>query len=112
MKIITKEFVLLDIEDIEEAISKYLGKKISISEIDAELMYCFPENSEEACGMNLQLDYDGWKCDAEDLFYDSQLGGFYLNGKMLGLDETFRPLNEIFNFDVSKFKSFRQFFPK
>ncbi|MBE6789167.1 MAG: hypothetical protein E7539_05815 [Ruminococcaceae bacterium] len=106
MKTITKEINLLDIADIEQAVSNHLGKKVTISEIDCSLAYCIPMGSGKASGMYLELTIGDDFCDSLDLFFDDELNGHYLDGKPLCLDEPWLAINEIFNFDVSVFKSF------
>ncbi len=106
MKTIIKEINLIDIADIEYAVSNHLGKKVTISKIDCSLVYCIPLDSGEASGMYFELKIGEDFCDSFDLFFDDKLDGHYLNGKRLCLDEPWLPVNEIFNFDVSVFKSF------
>lgn len=111
MKTIIKEINLLDIEDVEEALSAYMGKKISIIDVECRLTYSIPMDTGEPSGMYLEFivdenisyldgpaSFDIFKNDAEDYHY--------WNGKRLALDEPWIPVNEIFNFDVSAFKSF------
>ena len=107
MKTIIKEINVLDIADIERAVSKHLERDVSISEIDCSLAYCIPMDSGEASGMYFELTIGEDFCDSLDLFYDDELKGHYLDGKQLCLDEPWLPVNEIFNFDISAFKSFR-----
>ena len=90
----------------EQAVTNYLGRKVSISEIECSLAYCVPMDSGEASGMYFDLTIGADFCDSFDLFYDDELGGHYLDGKPLCLDEPWLPISEIFNFDVSVFKSF------
>ena len=106
MTTITKEINLLDVSDIEQAVSKHLGRTVVISEIDCSLAYCIPMDSGEASGMYFELTIGEDFCDSFDLFYDDELEGHYLDGKQLCLDEPWLPVNEIFNFDISAFKSF------
>jgi len=106
MKTIVKELNLLDIEDIEQAVSNFIGEQISISQIECSLAYCIPMDTGKPIGMYLELDVGNKSFDSFDLFYNEKLKGHYLNGKQLCLDESWLPINEIFNFDVSAFKSF------
>ena len=103
---ITKEINLLDISDIEQAVSKHLGRTVVISEIDCTLAYCIPMDSGKAIGMYFALTIGEDFCDSFDLFFDEELDGHYLDGKQLCLDEPWHSENEIFNFDISAFKSF------
>lgn len=106
MKTITKEIHLLDIEDIEKAVSDYSGEEQSIEEIGCTLFYHLADENMPN-GMSFVLDdAEGEFISSYDLFYDEEKKGHYLNGKRLSLDEPWLPVNEIFNFDVSAFCSF------
>ena len=108
-KTIVKEINLLDIVDIEQAVSKHLKREVSISEIDCALVYCIPLDTGKPSGMYLELTIGEDFCDSWELFYDDELEGFYLDGeqiKFFCLDESWLPVNEIFNFDISAFKSY------
>ena len=106
MTTITKEINLLDVSDIEQAVSKHLGRTVVISEIECSLAYCIPMDSGEASGMYFELNIEDDSCDSFDLFWNDDLTGHYLDGKRLCLDEAWLPVEEIFNFDISVFKSF------
>ena len=101
MKTIIKEINALEISDIEKAVSDFLEESVKISEIDCEITYWVDDDNQPT-----QMFLDFGECDANDLFYDKKLDGFYLNGTRLGLSEPWLPINEIFAFDVSEFKSF------
>ena len=104
MKTITKEINLLDIEDIEEALSEYLGRKVSIYEVDCELVYWIPLDTFEPGGAYLEFRIRDERCDSFDVFGDEE--DHVWKGKKLALVEPWLPVEEIFNFDVSAFKSF------
>ena len=106
MKNVTKELNLLDVEDIESALSDYFEKKVTISEVICTLTHFIPLDTQEPCGACLDFQIGDDSCDSFDLFYDEDLNGHYLNGKRLSLDEPWLPEEEIFAFDVSMFKSF------
>lgn len=107
MKTITKELNLLDVEDIEQALSKYFDREISISEVECNLAYCIPCDTDEPSGMILEFTVDDEFCDSFDVFVDKETEwSHYLNGKELSLNEPWLPVEEILNFDVSLFKSF------
>ncbi len=106
MKTITKEINLLDIADIEEAFSSYLGRKISISDVECQLAYCIPCDTEHPTGMYLDFSIDGDYYDSFDLFGSEDQNGHYWKGKQLALDEPYLHVEEIFNFDISAFKAF------
>ena len=111
MKTITKEINLLDIEDIEEALSIHVGKKIVISDVACSLVYCVPADTNEPSGMYLEfvvddsLDYYE-NPSSFDIFQNEEGNCHYWKGKQLALDEPSLPIDQIFNFDVSAFKSF------
>ena len=111
MKTITREINLLDIEDIEEALSTYMNKKISISDVKCSLVYCVPADTNEASGMYLEFVVDESidfyeNPSSFDIFQNENGDCHYWKGKRLALDEPSLPVEEIFNFDVSAFKSF------
>ena len=81
--------------------SDFMEYPVKISEIDCEITYWFDDDNQPT-GMFL----DFGCCDANDLFYDEEKKGFYLNGVRLSVSEPWLPLNEIFAFDVSEFRSF------
>ena len=109
MKTITKELNLLDIEDIENAVSGHLGREVKIGEISCRLAYLIPCDTSEPAGHDLEFRIGRDYCDAYDLFYEEDLDGHYLDGKELSLNEPYLPVEEIFGFDVSEFKSFESY---
>ena len=104
MTTITKELNLLDVEDIENAVSDFLGESVKISDIDCVLFHAI-----DTCdgfypgGSYFELATDEGSCDSFDLFEDDEL-----DGKPLALGETIATKEEIFNFDVSLFRSFEE----
>ena len=111
MTTITKEINLLDIEDVEEALSAYIGKKISITDVECRLAYSSPMNENKPCGMYLEFIVDENTSFLDgpssfDIFNNDSEGYHYWKGKRLALEEPWLPVNEIFNFNVSVFKSF------
>ncbi len=102
MKTITKELNLLDVEDIEQALSKYYDREISISEVECSLVYCIPCDTDEPSGMILEFTVDDEFCDSFDVFDENH----YIGDKELSLNEPWLPVEEVLNFDVSLFKSF------
>ena len=103
MKKIIKEIIALEISDIEKAVSDFMEYPIKISEIDCEITYWFDDDNQP-----VEIFLDFGCCDANDLFYDEEKKGFYLDGIRLGVSEPWLPLNEIFAFDVSEFRSFHK----
>ena len=107
MKTIIKEINLLDIEDIEEALSSYIGKKISISDVSCSLVHCVTE-SDEPDGIYLEF----WVGDQEEaiesleVFWDDEKNCHGWKGKVLDWDNSWPSIEELFNFDISAFKSF------
>ena len=107
MKTIIKEINLLDKEDIEEAISEYLGRPVSIAEIECTLAYCIPAEQDPS-GAYLEFTVEDEDVDSYDLFYSKEYAeeGHYWKGKRLSIDEPWLPVEEIFNFSIEDFKSF------
>ena len=106
MKTITKKLTLLDIKDIEEAISTHLGKKVAIGDVACTLIYFVPADTGLPNGMDIEFTVDDEIIDSFDLFYDDDADAFCLNGKELSLNELALRAEAIFNFDTSVFKSF------
>lgn len=106
--VITKELNLLDIEDIEQALSEYLGIDVSIDQVKCSLAHCIPADTHEPSGAYLEFQVDEHWCDSGEVFEDEEEdeGGHYWNGERLALDEPWASEKEIFNFDVSAFKAF------
>ena len=104
MTTITKKLNLLDIADIESALSDQLEREVTISEVECNLIYSIPPCGEPG-GAYLEFQVGDDSCDSFDLFVD--LDGHFLNGERLSLDEPWVPKEEIFNFDVNLFKAFK-----
>lgn len=109
MKVLNKELVLLDIDDIEEVVSGAVGRKVSISDIDCTLTYFMPFNdkgfNEPSC-MHLTFFVNDEEVDAFDVMYNVEEYIFEYKGKKLSLNEPYLEVDCIFNFSVEKFKSF------
>lgn len=97
---------LLAVADIEKAASEYLGETVCISEIECVFNYWKPVESAEILANCFDLTFGDEYFDAFDLFYDEEAEEYRLDGKRLALDEPGLPVEEIFDFDVSVFKSF------
>ena len=110
MKTITKELNLLDIEDIEKAVSKSMNREVKIGEIDCTLTYCIPSDTNMPDIMLLDFEIESELLLPQDLFEENSefdcYPNYYLDGKKLSLSEPWLPVEEIFSFDVSAFKSF------
>ena len=106
MKTIVKELVLLDVKDVEEALSAELDRKVSISEVDCTLEYYHDIDDGYPTGMLLAFEVDDEEYEAGDLFGCSDDDAITWKGKRLSINEDYLPVNEIFNFDTSVFKSF------
>ena len=111
MKTITKKYNALEIEDIENAVSEYIGKDVKISDIKCILEHCIPLDEGVPSGQILIFMVDGdeenpygFHCDSIDL-WDGE-DGHFLNGKQLALDEDWASADMIFAFDTDEFKSF------
>ncbi len=105
-KTVTKELNLLDVEDIEAALSKHYDRKITVSEVECTLYYCFHLDTCELRGSYLEFMIGNDPCDSYDLWYDEEEKKVRVNGKRPSFVlECLRP-EYIFNFDVSAFKEF------
>lgn len=104
---IVKEYNLLDIEDIEQALSKEIGTDVTISMVDCSLAHCIPADTNEPCGAYLEFRVGDYSYYSFDLFVDEETGeSHYWKGEQLALDEPWLPEEELFNFNVSAFQSF------
>ena len=110
MTTITKKLNLLDTRDIEEALSIYLEKEISLSDIECTLrrfvteLLLLPEKIVLEFLISDLSSYDEPILSLE--IFSNEKDGLYWKGKKLSLNEPFLPVEQIFNFDVSSFKSF------
>ena len=97
----------LDRQDIEKAVSAYLGKQVSVSEIACTLVYVIPENKGEPQEMHLYMVVGDEEFSSLDLcFFEPKKKGYYIKGQRLALDSAWLPVNRIFSFDASEFKYF------
>ena len=78
MTTVTKELVLLDVDDIEEAVSAYFGEKVSISEMECILTYFVPMDEGIPKGMVLDILVNKKSGDAFDLFTDNDDSCVYI----------------------------------
>ena len=106
MKKTIKEYNLLDIEDIEQALSNEIGTDISISMVGCRLVHCIPADTNEPCGAYLEFIVGDYTCYSFDVFVDEYGESHYWKGEQLALDEPWLPEEDLFNFDVSAFRSF------
>ena len=112
---VTKEYTLLDVEDIEKAVSEKSGRKIPISEMECTVIDDFPAYSSLPIGMSITIEIHGdngceESYDSFDLFNYND-GEYSINGELCSktfMKEGFLDLPLIFNFDVSLFKSFER----
>ena len=107
MKTIAKELNLLDIEDIEEALSSYWERNMTIAEVECTLTYCIPGDTAIPSSMYLDFANGDEFCDSFDLFDKEESYIFTWKDKELSLNEAWLPIEEIFAFDVSAFKQFK-----
>ena len=101
-----KELNLLDVEDIEKAISEYFEREIKLSEVECILMYCVDVDGAELGGSYLRFIVGDDECDSFDLFEDEDEGEDIVNGKVPSYYYDCLSPEDVFNFDVSAFKSF------
>ena len=105
-KTATKEVNVLERFDIEQALSKRLGRMVDISDVECRLTYFIDKDSFEFDGMTLDFTVDENSCDSIDLFSNADGDYHYIDGKKLCLDEPWLCKDDIFAFDVSLFKYF------
>lgn len=97
----------LDVADIEHAVTEYLNKTVTISDISCTLVYVVSESTSKPEEMHLAMSVDDNEFSSLDLiFFDQSRKAYYLNGERLALDEAWCPKDDIFSFDTSMFKSF------
>ena len=115
---VTKEYTLLDVEDIEKAVSEKCGRRIPISEIGCRIEDYFPFRSSFPTGMGITVVIHGEDGRVEsyddiDLFnYDWDDDEYKINGELCSktfMNEAFIDPSLVFNFDVNMFKSFSRF---
>ena len=96
----------LSISDVEDAASKYLEHRVSISDIVCTLIYVIPKSTGKPKEMHLDMAVGDQDFTSLDLFFDQRRQSYYFKGRHLALDGAWRSENEIFDFDVALFKSF------
>ncbi len=103
---VTIENNLLEIEDIEKALSSYLDEEVRISDVECTLVHSIPCDTGEPDGAYLEFNINGCEVCSFDLFWDDAKHGHYINDKQLVLDRPWVTEDEIFDFDVDGFASF------
>ena len=108
MTTVTKKLVLLDVDDIEEAVSAYFGEEVNIGEMECILTYFVPMDEGIPNGMVFDILVNKQPVDAFDLFMDDDDSCVYIyKDKEISLNEAFLEPKDIFNFDTKLFKSFK-----
>ena len=102
----TIENNLLEIEDIEKALSSYLEEDVRISDVKCTLVHSIPCDTGEPAGAYLEFDVNGCEICSFDLFWDVSECGHFINDKQLVLDRPWATEDEIFNFSIDAFSSF------
>lgn len=93
--------------DLEQALSFQIMRKVSISEMDCTLVYVLTERGLPQ-EMHLELTVESKIFYSIDLIlFDKDKKAYYYQGERLTLDERWLPEDEIFDFDLSLFKSFK-----
>ena len=92
--------------EIEDAASKYLKRRVSLSDITCTLIYVIPKSTGIPKEMHLDMAVGDREFTSLDLFFNKQRCAYFFNGRHLALDSTWRSAEEIFGFDVSLFKAF------
>ena len=112
---VSKEYNLLDIEDIEEALSAHVGESVSISNVYCELTYFMPLDGKLISQTPITLTFYGDEDDDDTYFEDVYSFNLFQNekgepnywkGKLLAINEPYLPVDLLFNFDVSAFAGF------
>ena len=110
IKTVNKEYNLLDIEDIEEALSAFAGEEMSISNIRCELTYFVSLDCDSQTPITLYFIDEDQDCLEDafsfDVFQNEEGEPNYWKGKLLAINEHYLPVDLLFNFDVSAFHSF------
>ncbi len=103
-----KELVLLDVDDIEEAVAAYFGEEVCLGEMECILTYFIPMDEGIPKGMVFDILVHEKSVDAFDLFMDDDDSCAYIyKDKEISLNEAFLEPKDIFNFDTKLFKSFK-----
>lgn len=106
-KISTEIGRALNVEDIEYAVSQYLNRTVTISDIACTLVYVVSESTSEPEEMHLAMSVGDNDFSSLDLiFFDQSRKAYYLKGERLALDEAWLSKENIFSFDTSLFKTF------
>ncbi len=92
--------------DVEDAASKYLKRRVSISDITCTLIYVIPKSTGVPKEMHLDMAVGNEEFTSLDLFFDENRHAYFFKGRHLALDGAWRSEEEIFGFDVALFKSF------
>lgn len=118
MKWATIRFGVFEAKDFEDAYSKWLERngepprRVSVSEMDFELIDFVPAYPHSMAGMGFAITVDGRRLEDWELLSDDDGVDFYLpDGTCLG--EEIWAINiddhtKLFDFDVSQFKSFQR----
>ena len=101
-----REVEQLSKSDVEDAASKYLKRRVSISDITCTLIYVIPQSTGKPKEMHLDMAVGDQEFTSLDLFFDRQRKAYFFKGRQLALDGAWRSAEEIFGFDVSLFKEF------
>ena len=92
--------------DIEDAASKHLNRRVSISDINCTLIYVIPKSTGKPKEMHLDMSVGDTEFTSLDLFFDPKRKSYFFKDRQLALDGAWRSAEEIFGFDVSLFKEF------
>ena len=92
--------------DIEDAASKYLKRRVSISDITCTLIYVIPKSTGTPKEMHLDMAVGNEEFTSLDLFFDENRHAYFFKGRHLALDGAWRSEEDIFEFNVALFKNF------
>ena len=101
-----REAEQLSKSDVEDAASKYLKRRVSISDITCTLIYVIPKSTGKPKEMHLDMAVGDQEFTSLDLFFDRQRKAYFFKGREIALNGTWRSAEEIFGFDVALFKDF------
>ena len=101
-----REAEQLSKSDVEDAASKYLKRRVSISDITCTLIYVIPKSTGKPKEMHLDMAVGDQEFTSLDLFFDRQRKAYFFKGSEIALNGTWRSAEEIFGFDVALFKDF------
>lgn len=97
----------LNRQDLEVAVTAFLKRRVTLSEISCTLVYVIPQSTGNPQEMHLSMTAGNDVFSSLDLMlFDPRRKGYYCNDHRLALDEPWLPAEQIFSFNLSEFHSF------